>query len=142
MTQLQIKLVDKNAHPLIKVNPFDIGWDLTAISVAKQLGENSIMYDTGIAICPPEGYYTEIISRSSITKTGYMLMNGVGIIDPNYRGTLKICLVKIDKSKPDLKLPFRLTQLILRKIEHVDIIKVQELSDTNRGQGGFGSTNN
>ena len=140
MSKLQIKLINKNAIIPDRTYPQDIGLDLTAITIVKNLGKNTIMYDTGVAICPPEGYYTEIIARSSIVKTGYMLANGVGIIDPNYRGTLKICLVKIDESKPDLKLPFRLVQLILRKIESIDIIKVQELPDTNRGEGGFGST--
>ena len=99
------------------------------------------MYDTGITCCPPPGYYTEIVARSSIVKTGYILTNGIGIIDPSYRGTLRICLTKVDDTKPDITVPFRLAQLIVRKIENIDIIKVQELSETDRGDGGFGSTN-
>ena len=140
MTKLQIKL-NKNAIAPIKTHPSDIGWDLTAISVVKKLGTKTIMYDTGISICPPQGYYTEIVARSSIVKTGYILTNGIGIIDPSYRGTLRICLTKVDDTKPDLKVPFRLAQLIVKKSENIDIIKVQELSETERGDGGFGSTN-
>jgi len=140
MEKLQIKL-NKNAIVPTKAHPSDIGWDLTAISVVKKLGANSTMYDTGITCCPPPGYYTEIVARSSIVKTGYILTNGIGIIDPSYRGTLRICLTKVDDTKPDITVPFRLAQLIVRKIENIDIIKVQELSETDRGDGGFGSTN-
>jgi len=131
MSKLQIKLINKNAMIPNRIDQQAIGLDLTAILLIKNLGKNIIMYDTGIAICPPEGYYTEIIACSSMVKTGYMLANGINIIDPNYRDTLKICLVKVDESKPDLELPFRLVQLVLRKIEQIDIIKVQELSNAN-----------
>ena len=141
MQKLQIQLVLKNSVPPVKAHPSDVGWDLTAIKIVKRLGKNTTMYDTGIAVCPPHGYYTEIVARSSIVKTGYMLTNGVGIIDPNYRGTLRICLTKIDDTKPDITLPFRLTQLIIKKVAQIDIIKVPELSETDRGDGGFGSTN-
>lgn len=141
MSKLQIKIVDKNAKPLVKAHPSDIGFDLVAISKVKDLGEHTTMYDTGIAICPPAGYYTEIVPRSSIAKTGYILSNSIGLIDPNYRGTLKICLTKIDQTKPDLQVPFKLAQLVIHKSHDIDIIKVQELTNTDRGEGGFGSTN-
>ena len=141
MSKLQVKIVNKNAYPPAKGHISDIGWDLIAISKVKELGKYTTMYDTGIAICPPVGYYTQIIPRSSIVNTGYVLTNSIGLIDPNYRGTLKICLTKIDHTKPDLKVPFKLTQLLIHKSQDIDIIKVQELTDTDRGEGGFGSTN-
>ena len=136
MEKLQIKLMNKNA---IVPKKSHIGWDLTAISVVKKFGKNSVMYDTGIACCPPLGYYTEIVAKSLIVEGGYILTNG--IIDPSYCGTLRICLTKVDDTKPDIKVPFRLAQLIVRRIENIDIIKVQELSEIDRGDGGFGSIN-
>ena len=54
------------------------------------------MYDSYISVQPPEGYYFEIVPRSSISKLGYILTNSIGIIDPSYRGTLKVVLTKIN----------------------------------------------
>ena len=98
------------------------------------------MYDTGICVQPENGYYTEIIARSSIVKTGHVLSNSVGIIDPTYRGSLRICLTKVDSSVPDIQVPFKLTQLIVRPIISARMIEVNKLSDTERGDGGFGSS--
>ncbi len=92
------------------------------------------MYDTGISIKPPEGYYTEIVARSSIVKHNTMLANGIGIIDPTYRGTLKICLTN------PVECPFSLCQLILKPMPpDIQITKVTNLDATYRN-GCFGST--
>ena len=102
------------------------------------------MYDTGIIVCPDFGYYTKIIPRSSIIKTGYILTNSIGIIDGSYRGHLMICLTKIDDSLPDLKLPLKCCQLVLDRSLHYtteEVLNLDELGSTDRGTGGFGSTN-
>jgi dUTP pyrophosphatase len=117
-----------------------VGFDLTAISVVKKLTEKTTLYDTGLVVKPPAGYYTEILPRSSLSKTGYVLANSVGIIDPDYRGTLMIALTKVDDSMPDLELPFMKCQLVLRKCSYFNMIEAEELDDTTRGAGGFGST--
>ena len=138
---LRFKKHNLNAVIPTKARKFDVGYDLTAIRLHKILGTKTYMYDTGISITPPNGYYTEIVPRSSIVKTGYVFSNSVGVIDPLYRGTLKICLTKIDESMPDLKLPFRKCQLIIRKFHaNIKVKEVKKLSDTSRGDGSFGST--
>lgn len=119
----------------------DVGIDLTAHSYVKKIGENTHMYDTGIAVKPPHGYYVEVMPRSSITKTGYMLTNSIGIIDPGYTGSIKIVLTKIDDTMPDLETPFTICQLILRKSYQIIPMKVASLEETKRGDKGFGSTN-
>lgn len=115
------------AHPIPFANKFK-----------KTIGENRIrVFDTGIRVEPPAGYYCEIVPRSSMAKHGVMLMNSVGIIDPTYRGTLKVCI-----AGPAPPCPFNLCQLILRPIPPNFVIsKVETLTDTDRGAGGFGSTN-
>ena len=123
-----------------KAHPSDIGYDLTAISVFKKVSDSVTLFDTGLCVCPPSGYYTEILPRSSISKTGYMLANSVGVIDPGFLGNLLIALIKVDKSAPDLELPFTRCQLVLRKAEVSEMIEVKSLDDTERGSGGFGST--
>lgn len=117
-----------------------IGYDLTCISVVKKLGQKTTLYDTGLKILPPCGYYTEILPRSSLSKTGYMLTNSVGIIDPDYTGTLLISLTKIDDSLPDLEVPFVKCQLVLRKAEFYKLEEKTEIPETHRGNGSFGST--
>lgn len=119
-----------------------VGYDLTAISVYKKYGSKITLFETGISVEPPPGYFTEILPRSSLSKTGYVLANSVGLIDPSYRGTLKITLLKIDNTLPDLVPPFCKCQLIMRKHHDFNMKQVQEntLSKTIRGSGGFGST--
>ena len=133
---------DSNAVLPSKAHDSDIGWDLIAIKEHKLINEDIIMYDTGIVVIPPKGYYLEILPRSSISKTGWMLANSVGTIDPDYRGNLYIVLTRVIKSMPKIELPFCKCQLVLRKIEKASLIEVteQEIDITERGSGGFGST--
>jgi dUTP pyrophosphatase len=131
---------DKNAIFPTKGTSYSIGYDLTAISVYKKIGSKTTLFDTGIRLDPPEGYYTEIIPRSSLSNTGYMLSNSIGIIDPDYRGNLLIALTKIDETMPDLKTPFTKCQLVLRKANYFNLNEVVDIPPTVRGCGGFGST--
>lgn len=134
-----------------KASPSDIGYDLTIISRetiltgtwhGRVMDPEVLLFDTGISVEPDNGYYVEVVPRSSLSRTGYIMANSVGVIDPTYRGTIKVALIKIDKYAPDIPLPFKGFQLIVRKIENADFVCTEsELSTTNRGAGGFGSTN-
>ncbi len=117
----------------------DVGYDLTLIK--KISDKNGMeMYTTNISVEPTLGYYTETVVRSSFYKTGYIQMNAVGIIDPGYRGPINVVLYKINKDMPDLNLPCRYGQLLLKKY-NISLFKVKDsLSNTSRGNGGFGST--
>jgi dUTP pyrophosphatase len=120
----------------------DAGYDLTIISKIKDFNSKTSLYDTGIKIEIDEGYYTEIVPRSSISKSGYMLANSIGIIDNNYRGNLMIALTKICDDAPDIELPFKCCQLIIRKQISANLIEVDTyvFNNTKRDEGGFGST--
>jgi deoxyuridine 5'-triphosphate nucleotidohydrolase len=136
---LKIKLHSDDAVLPIKAGPQEVGYDLTAISKVKTIGQMT-MYDTGISVEPPEGFFSQIVPRSSIVKSGYILSNSVGVIVPTYTGTLKICLTKIDPMAESLELPFTLCQLVFHKSYHFPIEVVSELTGTSRGDGAFGST--
>ena len=140
--ELKVVLDDQNAILPSKIRASDVGFDLTIIKKFKDLSPNTALYETGIRIQPPFGYYVEIVPRSSLSKTGYIQTNSVGIIDPNYLGTLKVPLTKIDASAPDLVFPFTGSQLIIRCYQHCAVRKVEagELTSTSRDVGGFGST--
>ena len=131
--------IDGAILPKHKMNG-DVGIDINALKMVKKYGERTFMYDTGICIQPPEGYYTTLIPRSSIIKSGYLQSNSIGILDSGYRGSIRVVLTKVDDSLPDLEPPFTITQLILQKSEKCDPLFVTELYDTTRGDGGFGST--
>lgn len=134
---------DKNAILPSKKNISDVGYDLTIIKEVKKLNKNTILYDTGLKINIDYGYYTEIVPRSSLSKSGWILSNSIGIIDLSYNGNLFIALTKIEPDAPDLQLPFRCCQLIIRQQIHINMIEVAEdFEETVRNTGGFGSTNN
>jgi dUTP pyrophosphatase len=141
---MPIKCIRKDSDAVLptKAHDSDIGWDLVAIREHKVINEDIIMYDTGIVAIPPKGYYLEILPRSSISKTGWMLANSVGTIDPDYRGNLYIVLTRVVKSMAKIELPFCKCQLVLRKIEKSSLVEVteEEIDVTERGSGGFGST--
>jgi len=128
------------AVPPTKANPYATGYDLYIVRVTKVIDDNTIMYDTDISVQPPEGYYTEVVPRSSIINTGWMLANSVGIIDEDYRGTIKVVLRRLEGAKY-LELPLRIAQLIPRRRETIQMIESDTLTETERGEGGFGSTN-
>lgn len=110
-----------------------------------------VKIDFGIAIQPPEGYYFELVPRSSIHKYKLAMANSIGIIDPAYRGSIcmmaystygnMVCRTREQLVKDALpKVGERFGQLILRKIHYAEPVEVDDLTDTERGEGGFGST--
>lgn len=136
----RIRRTDEHAVLPSKCKQSDVGYDLTIIKEAKRWSSNRVLYDTGIQIAVENGYYAEVVPRSSLSKSGYMLANSIGIIDPSYRGNIYVALVKVDPDAPDLTLPFRCCQIIIRRQTHVDIVETDNLDDTLRSNGGFGST--
>jgi deoxyuridine 5'-triphosphate nucleotidohydrolase len=122
----------------------DAGYDLTIIKEFKKLNSNTVIYDTGIKLEIPNGYYVEIVPRSSISRSGYILANNVGIIDQGYRGNLYIALTKINNDCPDLILPWKCCQMIVKKQIYSKLVfcdsRQDEIEKSNRGTGAFGST--
>lgn len=122
-----------------KARVSDSGYDLCLIDVQKQIGK-VVLYGTGLKVAPPDGFYFDIVPRSSIIKLGYLLANSVGVIDRAYRGELMVPLIKVDESAPDLELPARVVQMIPRTISHFPVVSVDELDVSDRGTKGFGSS--
>ena len=136
-----IKIVPTAFSPS-KGRATDEGYDLHLISVDKQISAITTRYDTGLIIVPPDNWHVEVLPRSSLSNSGYMLANSVGLIDESYRGSIKVVLTKIDPSAKDLELPFKAVQIVLRKSYHFLCDEASSIKDqTDRGSGGFGSTN-
>jgi len=152
---MELKIKIHNTNAVVPTKAYDeVGYDLTAVSFVKKLSPTTFVYDTGISVKPPDGYYTEIVPRSSIVYSGFILDNSVGVIDPIYRGTLKIVLHKVAMKDGEgqsdvngvhiacrpLTTPFTLCKLIIRKMERVTLTVVDSLDETSLGNKGFDST--
>lgn len=144
MSKLQVKF--KKLHPdaviPTKATSGSAGWDLTAISW-NDCGVGNvgcyIRYYTGIAVEIPPGYVGLLFPRSSCYKHSLSLANSVGVIDSDYRG--EICLIyRHYKAVIDYMVGQRIGQLVIIPCPAVEMVEVEELSETERGHGGFGST--
>jgi dUTP pyrophosphatase len=139
---LKIKYVRKSGQGLVapyKLHKEDAGADLSSTSVEEKTvnGRKAFVYNLGIAVEIPEGHVGLIFPRSSICKTGATLANSVGVIDSNYRGELKA--VFYAEEQP-YTVGERCCQLIIIPYPSVTYVEAHNLTETNRGSGGFGST--
>lgn len=142
LDKCKIIKVDENAIIPSKHYESDVGYDLTIIKKVKNLTPSTILYDTGIKLSVDYGYYIEIVPRSSLSKSGYILANSIGIIEKSYSGNLYVALTKIDKEMPELELPFRCCQLIFKPQISLKIVEKNNcIEETTRNDGGFGSSN-
>ena len=128
----------------------DAGLDLTAVS--KEFDKDgNVVYDTGLAFEIPDGYVGLLFPRSSISKADIILTNSVGVIDSGYRGTIMFKFKPIPyfsdirKSMDDhieYGVGDRIGQILIIPYPKIKLEEVEELSSTERGSGGYGSTGN
>jgi dUTP pyrophosphatase len=141
--KVRIKKLNENAVIPIYAKEGDAGMDLVATSIISDT-PTQITYGLGIAVEIPEGFVGLVFPRSSIRKTRLQLSNSVGVIDSGYRGELQATFNKIhttiENQKNDYKVGDRICQIMIIPHPPVQFIEVNELSDTLRGEGGFGST--
>lgn len=144
MTTLKVKFKKLVKHAFVPeyAKPGDAGMDLVAIDSYKNHDYKFIEYGTGLAVKIPEGYVGLLYPRSSISKTSHTLANSVGVIDSGYTGEIKFRMRYVD-DREDMEYSFgdRIGQLIIVPYPKIELEEVEELPDTERGEGGFGSTN-
>ena len=117
------------------------GWDLYAAEDAYLTGTGqTVLVPTGIALELPRGYEAQIRPRSSMNKRG--ILSHFGTIDDDYRGEIMVCLTGLDRMNyiTHIRAGERIAQLVLAPAPNARFIEVEELSETMRGTGGFGST--
>lgn len=141
MLDVKIKKLHPNAQIPCYAKAGDAGMDLIAITrtFTEESGYGYVEYGTGIALEIPDGYYGAIVPRSSISKTGMFLANSPGTIDSGYRGEIKLRFKAIPESVI-YDINEKIGQLIILPYPQINFIESTELSDTDRGEGGFGST--
>ncbi|SDR76423.1 dUTP pyrophosphatase [Formosa sp. Hel1_31_208] len=141
---MQIKIINKSAHPLPHYETIaSAGMDLRAnLSESRTLKplERSIV-GTGLFIELPIGIEAQVRPRSGLAaKKGITVLNAPGTVDADYRGEIGVILVNLSNEDFEINNGERIAQLVIAKHERAEWLETTELTDTERGAGGFGST--
>ena len=137
--KIRIKRLHQNAVIPTYAKHGDAGMDLTATS--KSYDENNnVVYGTGLAVEIPEGYVGLVFPRSSICKKDLFLTNSVGVIDSGYRGEIMAKFKHTDNLPVEYRVGERIAQLIIIPHPYIEFVPANELSDSERGSGGYGSS--
>jgi dUTP pyrophosphatase len=137
--KIKIKKLHPNAVKPKYAKENDAGMDLVATEIISET-PSQITYGTGLAIEIPDGMVGLTFPRSSIRNTGLTLSNCVGVIDAGYRGEIQATFNKNGVKDDFYKVGDRVVQIIIVPHPIIQIIEVDELSESSRGIGGFGST--
>ena len=141
---VQIKVVNKGKQPLPKYQTsqsagMDLRANIDAPVLIKPLDRKLI--PTGLHIALPEGYEAQIRPRSGLViKNGITIINTPGTIDPDYTGDVGVILVNISNEDFVVQPGDRIAQMVINKFEQAEFKVVEELDETERGEGGFGHT--
>lgn len=143
LLKVKIKRFRPDAIIPYKAHPTDAGMDMTAVWFRKD-EEGNIVYGTGIGMEIPNGHVGLLFPRSSNAKKDLLLSNSVGCVDSGYTGeiTFKFKPTKEDGLQNFYKPGDRIGQLIILPYPEIEFEEVKELSDTERGAGGYGSSGN
>ena len=114
------------------------GYDLYTIDEGRLIPKQTRLFDTGISFTVPEGTYGRIAPRSGLSKKGILV--NAGVVDRDYTGPVKVMLHNLSDDMYQVKKNDRIAQLIIEKIATPMIEEVGSLEETDRGDGGFGST--
>ena len=138
---IQVKLLRPDARLPHRAHPGDAGSDLYSVEeVVIPPGERREV-GTGIALAIPPGYGGFVQPRSGLAfKHGIMLTNSPGLIDAGYRGELRVSVYNSGAAAFTVGVGERIAQLVIQRVEEPEFRMVEDLGDTSRGQGGFGSS--
>ena len=141
---MKVNIVNRSRCPLphyatVHSAGLDLRADLENSQVLKPL--ERALVPTGLFIELPEGYEAQVRPRSGLAaKHGISIVNTPGTIDPDYRGEIKVILVNLSDVPFTLEPGERIAQMIIARFEHISWNEVETLSETVRGEGGFGHT--
>ena len=141
---MQIKIINKSNHELPNYETIaSAGMDLRA-NIAEPITLKSLertIVKTGLFIELPIGFEAQVRPRSGLAaKKGITVLNSPGTVDADYRGEIGVILVNLSNEDFVIENGERIAQLIIAKHERAEWLEVLELSETSRGEGGFGST--
>lgn len=141
---MKLKVINKSKHPLPKYETegssgMDLKANLDENLILKPL--DRVLVPTGLYFEFEKGYEAQVRARSGLAlKKGLGLPNGIGTIDSDYRGELKVILINMSREDVIIEDGDRIAQVVFMKIETPELVEVEEISDTERSDGGFGHT--
>ena len=139
--QLEVKRLTPDAALPLYAHPGDAGMDLHANEALTLRPGESGMVRTGIAIALPPGTEAQVRPRSGLAlKHGVTILNAPGTIDEGYRGEVGVILINHGPADYHVAKGMRIAQMVIQPVLCVDVVEARELSETRRGEGGFGST--
>jgi len=139
--KLNVKLVNEKAILPCYAHPGDAGLDLFSVENKQILPGESALIGTGIVIELPENTEAQIRPRSGLALNHQVtLLNTPGTIDRGYRGEIKVIMINHGKKAFIVEEGMKIAQMVIKPVLTVDVVRVEELSETKRGEGGFGST--
>ena len=139
---LDVKRLDPDLPLPRYARASDAGLDLHAAArVVIAPGARAVV-GTGIAVAIPPGFAGLVLPRSGLAlRRGVTVLNAPGLVDAGYRGELQVLLINHDATESvTLERGERIAQLVVQAVEHVELVEVEDLSASERGAGGFGST--
>lgn len=139
MNNLRIKKLHPDAKIPSYAHPHDAGMDLFACEGVTIAPGARALVGLGVAVEIPEGYVGLIWDKSGLSNTHGLKTLG-GVVDAGYRGEVKVGLVNLGSESYTVGAGHKIAQMIIQKVEHLEIVPTEELSETARGEGGFGST--
>lgn len=138
---IQVRLLHPDARLPRRAHPGDAGADLFSVEEVVIPGGERRDVGTGIALAIPAGYGGFVQPRSGLAfKHGIMLTNSPGLIDAGYRGELRVSLYNSGAEPFIVAVGERIAQLVVQRVEEPEFVAGDELDNTSRGQGGFGSS--
>lgn len=139
---IEVVLLDPDLEPPSYAHPGDAGADLrTRVDLVLRPGERALV-PTGVAMALPDGFVGLVHPRSGLaTKHGLSIVNAPGTVDAGYRGEISVTLINLDSSHAiSLNRGDRIAQLVIQRVERANFTVTDQLPDSVRGTGGFGST--
>ncbi|XRM39839.1 Deoxyuridine 5'-triphosphate nucleotidohydrolase [Aspergillus tubingensis] len=136
---LQVKKLTPTGRAPTRGSAFAAGYDMYSAKETVIPAKGKALVDTGIAIAVPEGTYGRIAPRSGLASK-HFIDTGAGVIDADYRGEVKVLLFNHSDVDFEVKEGDRVAQLVLERIYTPEVVVVEELAESVRGAGGFGST--
>ncbi|KAJ6445848.1 putative THOC5 family protein [Purpureocillium lavendulum] len=136
---LQVKKLSDKARLPTRGSAFAAGYDVYAARDTVVPARGKVLVDTDISIAVPAGTYGRIAPRSGLASK-HFIDTGAGVIDADYRGQVKVLLFNHAEADYEIKEGDRIAQLVLERIVTPEVVEVQELEESVRGAGGFGST--
>lgn len=136
---IKVKKLEPKAIIPTRANQSDAGWDLYSVASRNMAPNQRVIYRTGLSFEIPEGYVGLVWPRSGLaTKEGVDVL--AGVVDSGYRGEVMVCLLNTGVRYVEIKEGDRIAQILFQEVPHFQLQEVETLQNSDRGEGGFGST--